>query len=655
MKLSTLNVKEGCIYMSRFFNEKEIELLAPVGTFEIFEKVIYSGADAVYFGGKKLNMRMHRKDYNLSNSEIEKAISIAHSLNKKVYITVNNLFSQKDLKDAEEYLRFLEKAAPDALIIQDFSILELINNLDLKLNLHSSVMMNVHNLETIKALEINGITRIVASRDMDLQTIKTLHKQTPMEFEYFAHGDMCIAHGAQCLYSGMLFGKSSNRGLCMKPCRWHFTIKKDGEVYPTEYPMAVKDMYMYEHLPEMIEAGIHSFKMEGRMRDADFLVNLINYYSDAIDRYIEDPICYDRKKHAQSIYDTRKRDLSTCSAFGKQGLSNINIRYEGTGKFYSHGKVFSKPVEEIEISKERIVEIKNLLNKNKLLPTKPKLSVKVNSYSQAKVALDVGVDSIYLSGEVFMPNLPFSKSEILKLTNDKNATKIYLGLPRMMLEDDFSKYNHLLRENNLGLDGLVVTNLGAIHKYKALGLQLIGDYSLNIYNHSASRFYEKQGLSMATLSVETPLLEAKEVIAKSVIPIELIVHGSPVVMYMDHDLYENTKVLEPSGIEDNTHVNNKVLVLVDEKAQEHPVYIDSHGRNHMTLYKDLCYLPFLKELNDIGANHFRIEACHYETSKLRKVLSVYKEAINDLSKSEDLFNSLALGDAGFTLGAFQFN
>ena len=641
--------------MSRFFNNKEIELLAPAGTYEIFEKVIYSGADAVYFGGKKLNMRMHRNDYNLSNDEIERAITIAHSLNKKVYVTVNNLLSGQDLKDAEEYLKFLEKVQPDALIIQDFSILEFINNLNLNLTLHSSVMMNVHNLETIKALKECGVTRIVASRDMDLQTIKNLHTQTDMELEYFVHGDMCIVHGAQCLYSGMLFGKSSNRGLCMKPCRWHFTMKKDGEVYPTEYPMAVKDMYMYEHLPEMIEAGIQSFKMEGRMRDANYLVDLINYYSDAIDRYIEDPICYDRKKHAEIIYETRKRDLSTCSAFGKPDLSNINRRYEGTGKFYSHGKVFSNPVEEIKISRERIDEIKDLLKMNNPITHKPILSVKVNSYSQAKVAIEEGVDVIYLSGEVFKPNLPFSKAEILRLTKDKKATKIYLGLPRMMLEEDFSKYNHLLMETNLGLDGLVVTNLGAIHKYKALDLQLIGDYSLNIYNHSAASFYKKQGLSIATLSVETPLLDAKEAITKSPLPIEVIVHGSPVVMYMDHDLYENTKVLESTARGDNSHVNNGVLVLVDEKSQEHPVYLDNHGRNHMTLSKELCYLPFLKELNDIGVNHFRIEACHYDIPTLRRILSIYREALNDLSNCEYLFQSLDTSNARFTLGAFQFN
>jgi len=640
--------------MSRFFNNKEVELLAPVGTFEIFEKVIHSGADAVYLGGKKLNMRMHRKGYNLSNDEIDKAITIAHSLNKKVYITVNNLFSKEDLSDAEEYLKFLERVKPDALIIQDLSILELINSLNLKLTLHSSVMMNVHNLETIKALRECGIARIVASREMDLQTIKNLHTQTDMEFECFTHGDMCISHGAQCLYSGMILGKSSNRGLCMKPCRWNYTMKKDGLAYPTEFPMAVKDMYMYEHLPEMIEAGIISFKIEGRMRDADFLVKLINYYSDAINRYIEDPICYDRRKDAQTIFETRTRDLSTCSSFGTPGLSYINRRYEGKDN-NGNGRVFDNPVEEIEITKDKVEEIKNLLNVKTSLAKKPMLNVKVNSYSQAKIAIDECVDAVYLSGEVFKPNNPFSKNEILKLTKNKRNTKIYLGFPKMMFEEDFSKYNHLLKENNLGLDGLIVTNLGAIHKYKSLGLELIGDYSLNIYNHKAVSFYEKQGLSIATLSVEAPLLDAIDTISKSPIPIEVIVHGSPTVMYMNHDLYENTRVLESTNHENNSNVSNKVLVLVDGKGNEHPVYQDNNGKNHMTLYKNLCYLPFLKELNDIGVTHFRIEACHYDTTTLHKVLSVYKEALSDLSKCEELFHSLDPIGSGFTLGAFQFN
>lgn len=641
--------------MSRFFNNKEVELLAPAGTFEIFQKVINSGADAVYFGGKKLNMRMHRKDYNFANEEILEAISIAHSIDKKVYVTVNNLFSQEDLNNAREFLIFLEDAQPDAIIIQDLGLLELVKELGLNLDLHSSVMMNVHNLETIKALRSLGLTRIVASRDMDLKTIKSFHKQSDMEFEYFTHGDMCIAHGAQCLYSGTLFGKSSNRGLCMKPCRWDFKTKMNGYVYPTEYPMAVKDMCMYEHLSEMIEAGIVSFKIEGRMRNADYLINLVDYYSDAIDRYIDDPIHYDRKKDAQKIYENRKRDLSTGYAFGKPGLDNINRRYEGTGKFYSTGRVFSNPIEELELNSKRINEIKTSLKSENNKLEHPTLSVKINSYDQAMMAIEEGADSIYLSGEVFSPDLPFSKKEIISLTKAKRNSKIYLAFPRMMYEEDFSRYTHLLTQNNLELDGLVVTNIGAIHRFKEFGLELIGDYSLNIYNHEAAKFYKNLGLTMATLSVETPLLDAKQTITNTQLPMELIVHGAPVVMYLEHDLYENTKTLSPIGQEDNRYVDNSTLVLVDDKDYEHPVHRDNNGRNHMISYKDLCYLPFLKELNDLGVNRFRIEGSHYKLEDLRNIIVTYKSALNDLSNCGELFDSLSPTHAGFTLGAFQFD
>lgn len=641
--------------MARYFNGREVELLAPAGTFEIFKQVIHSGADAVYLGGKILNMRMHKKGHNFTNEEIVEAIKLAHSLNKKVYIVVNNLFNQKDLTDAIQYLKFLENIQPDALIIQDLSILELIKKLDLNLNLHSSVMMNVHNLESIKGLKNLGISRIVASREMDLKTINTLYTETKMEFEYFVHGDMCISHGGQCLYSGMLFGKSSNRGLCMKPCRWNFKIKKDGLLYNTEYPMAVKDMCMYQHIPELIHAGIVSFKIEGRMRDCDYLVRLINCYSDAIDRYIDDPTCFDRNQDFVHIYENRKRDLSTAYAFGKPGLNNINRRYEGTGIFYSHGKVFSNPIEEIETTEYRIDEIKETLSQNISKIEAPILSVKVNSFTQAKVALSENVDAIYLSGEVFQPDKPFSKKEILEITKNKNNTKIYLGLPRMMFEDDFSKYTHLLNTNNFGLDGLLVTNLGAMEKFKNLKLELIGDYCLNIYNDLSAKFYHNQGLSSATISVETPLNDLVEMVQKTSLPLELIVHGSPVILYLEHDLYENIKAYTPYKKENNLYFNNNVLVLVDDKGFEHPVYRDNNGKNHLLLYKDLCYLPFLKELKNIGLRRFRIEGCHYNLEELKKVIHTYKTAINSLDRCNELYSSLKPIKSGFTLGALQFN
>ena len=378
--------------MSRYFNGQEVELLAPVGTFEIFKQVIYSGADAVYLGGKIFNMRMHRKGFNFADEELAEAVRITHELGKKIYITVNNLLSSEDLLKAKDYLIYLNELQPDAIIVQDMSIIYLVNELGLNLNIHASVMMNTHNLETIKALRELGVTRVVASRDIDLATIKYFSRLTDMEFEYFVHGDMCVAHGSQCTYSGILFGKSSNRGLCMKPCRWGYKMNQEGNQFNTTFPLAVKDMYMYENIPELIEAGVVSFKIEGRMREADYLLGIINSYSDAINRYIEDPIFYDRKKDSKTLFENRKRDFSTAYAFGKPGLSNINERWEGTGKFYSTGKVFSKPVEEIQMNQSRIQEIKSLLEVRDAKVHQPTLSVRVNNYEAAMIAIKEGVD-----------------------------------------------------------------------------------------------------------------------------------------------------------------------------------------------------------------------------------------------------------------------
>ncbi|KGE19574.1 peptidase U32 family protein [Paenibacillus wynnii] len=641
--------------MARYFNGKEIELLVPVGTFDIFKEVIQSACDAVYFGGPVLNMRMMRKGYNLSHEEIVEALAIAHGLGKKVYVTVNNLFSEEDVEEAREYLRFLDQAGPDALIVQDMAVLELIREMGLTVPIHASVMMNVHNLEMIYALRDLGVSRVVTSREMDLQTAKLLGQQSGMELEYFIHGDMCSVHGANCYFSSQVFGMSSNRGKCMKPCRWDYRIKKDGFVFPTEYPLAVKDMFMYEHLPELIQSGITSFKIEGRMHDKDFVVMLANSYGEAIDRYIEDPIGFDRTVDSKILHKNRKRDFSTAYAFGKPGLTNINRRYEGTGKFYSTGKVFSTPTAERELSEERVMELRERLSVEKRPTTaKPELAVRVNNMNQARVALELGVEHLYLSGDVFEPDRPFTKRDVEELGLIKGQTKLYLGLPRMMMELDFDQYDQLLGGGRLPIDGLLVTNLGAIRRYKSSGYPLVGDANLNIYNGLSAGLYAGLGLSRLTVSPEMTLEHFASFTSRSQLPLEVIVHGTPALMYMDHDLFENTEVMEPIGQEDNRYVSNDVLVLMTDKG-ENPVYRDQHGRCHLLFAKELCYLPMLDEMTAIGISCYRIEGSTYSEEQLREVIRTYQHKIKGTDDKEDLLGGMKPVYAGYTLGSLQFN
>lgn len=644
--------------MARFFNGKEVELLAPAGTFEIFKEVIAANCDAVYFGGPSLNMRMMRKGYNFSFEQIIEAVQIAHSLGKKVYVTVNNLLNEGELEEAADYLRFLENAGPDAIIVQDFAILELIRELGLSIPVHSSVMMNVHNIEMVEALKELGVTRVVTSREMDLASTRYLQAQTGMELEYFIHGDMCSVHGANCYFSSMVFGMSSNRGKCLKPCRWDYRVKKDGLIYPSEYPLAVKDMYMYEHIPELIHGGITSFKIEGRMRDTSFVLMLVSAYGDAIDRYIADPVGFERAKDRDVLYENRKRDFSTAYAFGRPGLSNINKRYEGTGKFYSTGKVFSTPTEERELGEKRLNEIRSFWSAytgtQRVTAEPPEISVHVNNVTQAKAALAAGADHIYLSGDVYEPDHAFTKEEIKQLAAIKGEAKLYICLPRMMTELQFDIYDGLLSGERLPIDGVMVTNLGAVRKFSDKGYPLIGDFNLNVYNKLSAGFYSKMGVTRLTASMELPAIDFRALLAETPVPLEAIVHGSPALMYMEHDLYENTEVLEPIGEEDNTYVANSVLVLKTDKG-ESPVYRDVHGRNHLTLAKELCLLPLVRELKEAGLAVFRIEGTTYRPEQLAAIVAAYKTAVNEPERAEELLAALNPIYAGYTLGALQFD
>jgi U32 family peptidase len=670
-KRSVYGEHGGDDIVARYFNGKEIELLAPVGTFEIFEAVIQAKCDAVYFGGPSLNMRMMRKGYNFSYEEIEKAIAIAHSLGKKVYITVNNLLNETELDEAEEYLKFLDRVHPDGLIVQDFAIIRLIKELKLNLRVHTSVMMNVHNIEMVRAVQELGVTRIVASREMDLKSVELLHKETGMEIEYFMHGDMCTVHGANCLISSTTFGFSGNRGKCLKPCRWEYRVKKDGYIYPTEYPLAAKDMFMYEYIPELIKHGVCSFKIEGRMRDKEFVTMIVNSYGDAIDRYIEDPIGFNRTKDTKLLYENRKRDFSTAYAFGKPGLDYINRRYEGTGKFYSTGKVFSTPTAERSLTEERVEQISEALGTAITQITQTtqttqtaqtaqtrksltELSVRVNNMEQARMAIAEGVDHLYLSGDVFLPDLPFSKKDLIELTGSKGKTKVYLGMPRMMTELHFEQYEQLLSSQRFEIDGLLITNLGALYKFRSFGYSMIGDLSLNLYNHKALQLFQSFGLERFTASLELPLQEFTNLMKQNTIPKEVIVHGSPIIMYLEHDLYENAEHFEPIGEEDNKFVDNQYLVLMTDKG-ENPVYRDHHGRNHLALAKELCYLPFLSKLQAAGVAVVRIEGATYKTEQLRTIIQAYKNALNSPEQCVKQFEQLTPVTEGYTLGTLQFN
>ena len=186
--------------------KKPVELLAPAGNWQALEEAVKAGADAVYLGGKRFNMRLHRDEANFDDAMLKEAIKYAHNNNVLVYITVNNLYTDNELAELYTFLAYLHELKPDALIIQDLAVIKLTQKLNCKIPLHASVMLNSHNFPAISVLESLGVKRVVVSRELSLAQLALLKQQTTVELEYFVHRDMCISHSGQCLHSGIVLG-----------------------------------------------------------------------------------------------------------------------------------------------------------------------------------------------------------------------------------------------------------------------------------------------------------------------------------------------------------------------------------------------------------------------------------------------------------------
>ncbi len=320
-------------------DKKSVELLAPAGTWDAFTAAVDAGADAVYLGGKHFNMRVHRNDFNLDDDDLQRAVAFAHEHNVKLYITINNLISAEELPALENYLAFLDKLQPDALIVQDFAVVKLVRDMRLNLPIHASIMMNIHNAPALETLKTFGIKRVVVSRELSLAHIAALKIQTGVETECFIHGDMCICESGQCIHSGVVFGQSGNRGRCLKPCRWSYRLidETTGEILDDfAHRLAYNDMCMLRNIPELIAANVDSLKIEGRMRPPEFIHRIVSMYRRALDRYFDDPTGYSIDDDDwNDLFDNRVRNFTTSFMFGRPTKRDVGMSGEREPRFFS--------------------------------------------------------------------------------------------------------------------------------------------------------------------------------------------------------------------------------------------------------------------------------------------------------------------------------
>ena len=314
---------------------RKTELLIPASNLEVLKTAVMFGADAVYIGGEAFGLRAKAK--NFSPEDMREGIKFAHEHGVRVHVTANILAHNYDLEGAKEYFKELKDIGPDALIIADPGMYSLAKEICPEIERHVSTQANNTNYLTYKFWYEQGAKRVVTARELSLEEIKEIRKNIPddMEIESFIHGAMCISYSGRCLLSNYFTGRDANQGACTHPCRWKYAVveeQRPGEylpVYENErgtYIFNSKDLCMIEHIPDLIDAGIDSFKIEGRMKTALYVATVARTYRKAIDDYLEDPEKY------KTNMDWYKAEISKC-----------------TYRQFTTGFYYGKPTDEAQI------------------------------------------------------------------------------------------------------------------------------------------------------------------------------------------------------------------------------------------------------------------------------------------------------------------
>ncbi len=304
------------------------ELLVPAGSLEVLKTAVIFGADAVYIGGEAFGLRAKAK--NFTSEEMAEGIRFAHAHGVRVHVTVNILAHNQDMKEIRLYLRELKEMRPDALIIADPGVFRIAGEECPEIDRHISTQANNTNYLTCLFWHDLGAKRVVTARELSLEEIRGIRAKIPgeLEIETFVHGAMCISYSGRCLLSNFMAGRDANRGACTHPCRWKYALMEEsrpGEYYPVfenergTYIFNSRDLCMIEHIPDLIEAGIDSFKIEGRMKTALYVATVARTYRKAIDDYLESPETYERNMpwYREQIRDCTYRQFTTGFFYGK--------------------------------------------------------------------------------------------------------------------------------------------------------------------------------------------------------------------------------------------------------------------------------------------------------------------------------------------------
>lgn len=292
-----------------------IELLSPTGDAEKMKIAFLYGADAIYIGGQNYSLRANAKNFTLE--EIKETVKYAHNLNKKVYVTVNIVFHDEDFQGLEDYLKYLDSVNVDAIIVSDIAVMNLWQKLNLKMELHVSTQASTLNKETALFYKELGATRVVLARECLKDNIKEIKDYTSLELEAFIHGAMCTSISGRCIMSNYATNRDANRGGCAQICRWNFTAESNDQIITNNFQICPKDLNMIPNIKEMIEVGVNSFKVEGRMRSIYYLATVMLSYKRIINHILNNTLTDKISNYYLNILNRCANRESTPQFFNK--------------------------------------------------------------------------------------------------------------------------------------------------------------------------------------------------------------------------------------------------------------------------------------------------------------------------------------------------
>jgi len=600
----------------------DLELLAPVGSMDVLRTVAEAGADAVYLGGKRFNMRMLRPEFNFSDEELAEAVKYLHQKQKKIYVTVNNLYYQSEVAELRDYLCRLAELQVDAFIVQDLAVAQICRENGLSIPLHASVQMGINNVESVRLLEKNGFSRVILTRHLSLQEIEAIHQGSKIGIEHFVHGEMCISHCGQCLLSSFMYQESSNRGRCRKPCRWTYRMSGLEQIGTNDpqYYLAQKDLCLYPYLQQMINAGVSSFKIEGRMRSKEQLAQIIASYRRALDRLRDDPETFQLdEQDMQTLEENRIRDFCSGSLFKVTDKDDIGLDGAKEPAWNSSAR-----------------QLTPMSEKDFQIPAQEKTPTSVQTELTVSVADQDGlqkmimqeVDNIIVSLDSMRQHQRKIELEKLKPILDAHRQpKIFLETPRIVTQKDIESVYQLKKwAESSRVDGFVVNDLGSLNILKSDRWSLWTGCGLNVANSKSALFLQNQGAERITVSLESSAEEMKAFLNQEV-PAEIIVQGPLSAMITDLCLIQTA--LGACSEDCSQECTLTQPALLDEYGQAYKILTDYQCRNYIYFPLERCLYPYLQWLTAWGIQSVRIDGQHYPPKLLTRVVYIYKQAVQE--------------------------